>query len=272
MVTIEYVDIDAQRAAGHRAAADEAALRARYEQEKTRFVEPEQRLASHILIRVDEGRGRRGAEGGRSRRPRNSPRRPRQPGADFAALARANSDDAGSKANGGDLGWVQKGVMAAPFEQALFAHAGGRDQRPGQDRVRLARAAAARDQDRQAGPFEQVREELAREQADADRERAFNDLTGKLVDQVYKNPTLAGARGTRSRPAGAEARSVRARRRAPGIAANPAVQRAAFSETLIQDGTVSDPIEIAPEPQRADPRHRAHAGARAAAGAGRATA
>ena len=33
----------------------------------------------------------------------------------------------------------------------------------------------------------------------------------------------------------------------PGIAANPAVQRAAFSDALIQDGTVSDPIEIGPE-------------------------
>jgi peptidyl-prolyl cis-trans isomerase D len=31
-----------------------------------------------------------------------------------------------------------------------------------------------------------------------------------------------------------------------GIAANPALQRAAFSETLVQDGTVSDPIEIGP--------------------------
>ena len=34
---------------------DEAALRQRYEQEKARFVEPEQRLASHILIQVEPG-------------------------------------------------------------------------------------------------------------------------------------------------------------------------------------------------------------------------
>ncbi|HZV22501.1 MAG TPA: peptidylprolyl isomerase, partial [Luteimonas sp.] len=31
-----------------------------------------------------------------------------------------------------------------------------------------------------------------------------------------------------------------------GIAANPALQRAAFSDTLVQDGTVSDPIELSP--------------------------
>jgi peptidyl-prolyl cis-trans isomerase D len=33
---------------------------------------------------------------------------------------------------------------------------------------------------------------------------------------------------------------------ASGIAANPAVLRAAFSDVLVQDGTVSDPITIAP--------------------------
>jgi peptidyl-prolyl cis-trans isomerase D len=36
------------------------------------------------------------------------------------------------------------------------------------------------------------------------------------------------------------------RQNASGVLANPAVLRAAFSETLIQDGTVSDPIEIGP--------------------------
>ena len=36
---------------------DEATLRQRYEQEKSRFVEPEQRLVSHILVPVEEGAG-----------------------------------------------------------------------------------------------------------------------------------------------------------------------------------------------------------------------
>ena len=36
------------------------------------------------------------------------------------------------------------------------------------------------------------------------------------------------------------------RANASGIAANPAVLRSAFSDALVQDGTVSDPIEIAP--------------------------
>jgi len=42
-------------------------------------------------------------------------------GEDFAALAAAYSDDTGSGANGGDLGWFGKGRMVAPFEEAAFS-------------------------------------------------------------------------------------------------------------------------------------------------------
>jgi peptidyl-prolyl cis-trans isomerase SurA len=42
-------------------------------------------------------------------------------GADFSALARAFSDDAGSAANGGDLGFARRGVFVKEFEEAAFA-------------------------------------------------------------------------------------------------------------------------------------------------------
>lgn len=40
-------------------------------------------------------------------------------GEDFAALARANSEDPGSGAKGGDLGWANPGTFVGPFEQAM---------------------------------------------------------------------------------------------------------------------------------------------------------
>ncbi len=42
-------------------------------------------------------------------------------GANFADLAKKNSDDPGSKANGGELGFIKKGVTVPAFEQAAFA-------------------------------------------------------------------------------------------------------------------------------------------------------
>ena len=41
-------------------------------------------------------------------------------GADFAALAQANSEDPGSGAKGGDLGWFQEGQMVPSFNDACF--------------------------------------------------------------------------------------------------------------------------------------------------------
>jgi peptidyl-prolyl cis-trans isomerase D len=242
MVSIEYVDIDA--AALPVPPADEATLRQRYEQEKSRFAGQEERLASHILISVPkdaDAATQKAAE----QKANQLAAQARAPGADFAALAKSASDDNLSKASGGDLGWVSRNVMAKPFEDALFAMKAGEVRGPiktdfGWHIIQLREVRTP-----QQVPFEQVREQLVRDQADADREHAFNELTGKLVDLVYKNPTaLTPAAQELKLPV--QTLGPFPRGGGTGIAANPALQRAAFSETLIQDGTVSDPIELAP--------------------------
>jgi peptidyl-prolyl cis-trans isomerase D len=243
-VTIEYVEIDGSSLPAP-VPADEATLRKRFDEEKARFVEPEQRLASHILIRVDAGADeatRKAAEEKAQRLAAEAS----APGADFAALAKANSEDPGSRDNGGDLGWVEPGTMVAPFDQALFSMQVGEVRGPvktdfGYHVLQLRELK----QGTQIG-FEQAREELAREQAQADRERAFSDLSGRLTDLVYQNPSsLAPA---------AEQVGLQVQKLGPftredtvGIGASPEVKKAAFSETMIEDGTASDPIQLGPE-------------------------
>ncbi|GAB3365067.1 peptidyl-prolyl cis-trans isomerase [Lysobacter rhizosphaerae] len=241
-VSLEYVEVNAAELPV--AAPDDAALRARFEQEKKQFVEQEQRLASHILIQVDE-KADAAAQKAAEAKAKQIYAQAKAPGADFAALARANSDDPGSKDSGGDLGWNAKGVMVPEFDKVMFALKPGEISEPvktsfGWHIIQLREVKSAQQQD-----FEVVREQLLRTESEAARERAFNDVSGKLVDLVLKNPSSLG-------PAASELKlPVRtlgpvARNSNEGILATTAVKRQAFDETRIQDGTVSDPIEIGP--------------------------
>jgi len=242
-VTLEYVEIEAS-ALPVVAADDEAALRQRYEQEKSRFMSAEQRMASHILITVpaDADAATRDAA---LKKATSLTAQAKAPSADFAAIAKANSEDPGSRDAGGDLGWVDKGVMAKPFEDALFAMQSGEIRGPvqtdfGYHVLQLREIKAG-----EGKSFEEARGQLAQEQGEAAGERAFNDLAGRMVNEVLKNPTALGP-AARSEGLQVQKLGPFSRATASGIAANPAVLRAAFSDALVQDGTVSDPIEIGP--------------------------
>ena len=241
-VTLEYVEIDASKLPAPE--VDEAALRQRYDNETVRFGEPGQRLASHILVEVPDDADAAARAAARAEAEKLAAAA-RAPGADFAAIAREGSDDNGTAGSGGDLGWVSEEMVPAPFAEVLFAMEPGDTSDPvetdfGWHVIRLRDVKAG-----STTPFEEVRDQLAAEEEQAARERAYNDVASKLVDQVYKNPnSLAGA----AESAGLEVQRIGPVQRGTGtgILANQAVQRAAFSEALVEDGTVSDPIEIEP--------------------------
>ena len=244
MVSIEYVEIDASTMALTEV-ADENSLKAQYDQSRSQFIEPEQRLASHILVKVDAGADA-AAQKAAEAKAQDLAKQAKAPGADFAALARQYSEDGGSKDGGGDLGWILKnGQMVKPFEDAVFATAAGTISGPvktdfGWHIIQVREMKAGREM-----PFELARPELERSFAEGARERAYNDLTGKLVDEVLKSPTSLAAAASAAKLS-VQKLGPFARGQGTGIAANPAVVRAVFSDDMKENRMVSDPIEIAP--------------------------
>lgn len=87
-------------------AVTEEAVQAEYDQFVAAFEPADEVRASHILVETEEEANNLKAE--------------LDGGADFATLAREHSIDPGA-ANGGDLGFFGKGMMVAPFEEAVFA-------------------------------------------------------------------------------------------------------------------------------------------------------
>jgi peptidyl-prolyl cis-trans isomerase D len=79
------------------------------------FLQDEQVRARHILLQVNTDRDDEAAQGLMAQI-----RQRLENGEDFAALAQELSDDPGSKAKGGDLGFFGRGQMIPEFETAAF--------------------------------------------------------------------------------------------------------------------------------------------------------
>lgn len=93
-----------------------------YDENPTQFEVKEQVRASHILItpKTDEAGADPNQEKAKAKTKAEDLLKQIKEGADFAALAKANSDCT-SAAQGGDLNFFGKGQMVPPFEKAAFA-------------------------------------------------------------------------------------------------------------------------------------------------------
>ncbi len=94
-------------------------------------------------------------------------------------------------------------------------------------------------------PFEQVKAELASKYLEGEREREYSDVSGRLTDAIYQDPTSLDAAAKQFnlpiQKTGLFTRTV-----GDGIAANPKVLKAAFSPTVLTEGNASDLIELGP--------------------------
>jgi peptidyl-prolyl cis-trans isomerase D len=93
----------------------ETRLKEFYEQNKARFSRPDQVRVRHILLKTGEGK----EDAAVLKQAQEIVQRLRG-GADFGELAKQYSEDPGSKDNGGDLGFFERGRMVPEFENAAF--------------------------------------------------------------------------------------------------------------------------------------------------------
>jgi peptidyl-prolyl cis-trans isomerase D len=117
-VRVQYLVLDEAAASAGIQVKDED-VASYYDQNKNRYGQPERRRASHIMIEVPANASAQARTEAKAKAEAIA----RQAAADpskFADLAKQDSQDAGSAVNGGDLGWVSKGMLAAPLEQAIY--------------------------------------------------------------------------------------------------------------------------------------------------------
>ena len=92
-----------------------------YQDHREEFRQEEEACASHILVKVKAGDAAEGHADDEAKAIAQGLLEQAKAGADFAALAKARSEDQGSAANGGDLGCFPPGRMVPAFDDAVFA-------------------------------------------------------------------------------------------------------------------------------------------------------
>ncbi|CAG0939089.1 Peptidyl-prolyl cis-trans isomerase D [Gammaproteobacteria bacterium] len=217
----------------------EAELHASYDANPDRFQTAEQRRARHILIAVAKG-----VDDAAAASKAADIRARLEKGEDFAALARQYSDDSGSAANGGELGWAGKGTYVGPFEEALFAARPGEITQPVKTEFgyHIIQLEEVRPGVRRS--FDEVRSELAEEARHKGSQDRFFELTEKMDDAALQNP---GSLEAVAKASGLPIRHVAEFTRSAGgepFGANRAVIDAAFSGRVLEAGENSALVEV----------------------------
>jgi len=148
-----------------------------YKENIDRFRSNEERKSSHILISFDD----EVIEDAALEQIKNIQDRIKA-GESFEALAQEFSDDGGSAANGGDLGWAEPGLFVPEFDQVLFALETGEISDPvktqfGYHIIRMDDLKEGRKKE-----FAEIEEELTNEYSKLLAEDRLYDLAGQLDD------------------------------------------------------------------------------------------
>lgn len=237
-VSVAYVELLAEDLLTD-ATLEEAELRRRYEAARQRYLTPEARRASHILIETGADRDATAA-----RQLAEELIERLAEGEDFADLAAEYSDDVASREMGGDLGWIEPEDMVEDFEDTLYAlEEPGDLSAPVETRfgVHVIRLDEIRPPEGMS--FEEAREEILDEYVERQREDLYIEMSERMVDLVFADDSSLEPLADEL---DLEIRYTEPFTRAggEGVAADSQVVEAAFSDLVLLDGAVSDPIEL----------------------------
>ena len=191
-VKVEYVKLSVDGLLPRVSVAKDE-VRKYYDDHSSDFGAPEERQAAHILISVNAAAPQAEQDLAKAKAEQLLQQARRNP-AKFAELARNNSQDPGSAANGGDLGFFGRGMTLKPFEDAVFALKVGEISDVvksdfGYHIIKLAGVKPSK-----ALPFDEVREGIANKLRQQKAVDMFAELAEKFSNVVYEqSDTLKSA-------------------------------------------------------------------------------
>ncbi|WP_263079451.1 SurA N-terminal domain-containing protein [Endozoicomonas sp. Mp262] len=172
-------------------------------------------------------------------------RRQLEQGKDFAAIAKKYSDDAVTASKGGDMGIVESGFFGDAFDDAVAELKVGDVSQPVETDYGMQILKLIAREEAKLPTLEQLRDDIVDSLKTRAVEDLFLDKSRQLADISFEAADLV-------QPAeqfGLEIKSSEAfgRDGGLGIASNPKVVKAAFSDDVLNLGANSEIIELSPE-------------------------
>jgi len=236
----EYVVLSMETI-GAQLTVSEAEIKAAYDSRKDRFQQPEERRASHILI-ASEKLGKDKAKAKAEQLLAEIRKTP----AAFADLAKKNSDDPGSAAKGGDLGFFGRGMMVKSFEDSAFGLKEGEisgvvESDFGFHIIKVTGIHAAKEK-----PLTEVRGEIEAELKKTAASRKFAEAAEAFSNMVYEQSDSLGPVAEKFKLTVKQTDWLgRQASPANGVMGNEKVLAALFSGDSIKNKRNTEAVEIA---------------------------
>ncbi|MCX5591944.1 SurA N-terminal domain-containing protein [Alcaligenes endophyticus] len=185
-VTAEFLLLDEAAATASVGTPDEAQLQHYYEQNKSRFVLPARAHISHILVALTAGASDSEREQAHAK-AKQIATAAQADNANFAELAKTQSEDAGSASQGGDLGWIVYGSWPAALQNAVFSLPTGAvsDVIEGPSGFHIFKVLETEPERGQS--FEQAKTQIEQELRTQMAAESFAEIATVLTDLVYEN-------------------------------------------------------------------------------------
>jgi peptidyl-prolyl cis-trans isomerase D len=241
---VEYVVLSSEALSASIAVKPED-IKTFYDNNKTKYAIPEQRQASHILVSSSKDKAA-------AKTKADSLLKELKAGADFATLAKANSDDPGSGSKGGDLGFFSRDMMVKPFSDAAYLLKEGQlsdvvESEFGFHIIKLTAVKGGGEK-----KFEEVKAEIEADYKKQKAQEAFTKSTDEFNTLVYEQSdslkpaadklklTILSAEGV-SRSGVLPAPGAK-----PSVLNNPKLLKALFSDDALVKKRNIESVEVSP--------------------------
>ena len=242
-VRVEHLTLTAADVAKDMQPTEEE-LRQAYSTEAARFVTPEKRRASHLLINLPAGAPEPAVQSAQARSADLA--KQARAGGNFQALAKKHSDDKDSAVNGGDLGEIRRGTLPPELETAIFSLKPGEIAGPVRTQYGFHVVKLTSHTPEQRQSYESAKRELLEQVRKRKGEERFFELSERFRNLVYEHPeglqTAAKQLGLTIQTGDWFTRSG-----GSGVASHPRVVTAAFEPDVLSQARNSDAIDVNPE-------------------------